>query len=139
MSTRCIIAKKSPAGGYDAIYCQHDGEPGYVGKLLVENYGASSANVTRLDLLFQIGFLDELGATIEGCVPLAPAPWINPAYLYCPDLDAVYHMGAGGMACAYNYIFDGVQWMYYDALLHEFGQPYDLQPVPGQYWEGVTV
>lgn len=57
MSTRCLIGKENTDKTITYIYCHHDGYPGYVGKMLLDNY----TNIETIDELLALGDMSSLG------------------------------------------------------------------------------
>lgn len=64
MSTHCGIAVKTEKG-YETIYCHHDGYPGYMWKMLTENYNSE----TLARNLVSLGDASSISAQI------APSPY----------------------------------------------------------------
>ena len=60
MGTRCYIAKEIDNQQYKSIYCQLDGYPEMVGKLLLKHYNTSE----KLDSLLALGDIYVLGEKI---------------------------------------------------------------------------
>ena len=67
MGTRCYIAEEKENGVYRSIYCQLDGYPEVVGKLLVQHYNMPE----NLCDLFMLGDIYRLGEKTEAD-PLLP-------------------------------------------------------------------
>ena len=63
MSTRCLIGVELKGRKYKYIYCQSDGYPEYVGKILIENYTTRK----KVNELIKRGNLSSLGETIDEC------------------------------------------------------------------------
>lgn len=61
MGTRCYIAEEKENGVYRSIYCQLDGYPEVVGKLLVQHYNTPE----KLGDLFMLGDIYRLGEKTE--------------------------------------------------------------------------
>lgn len=58
MSTRSRISWKKQDGTIESIYCHHDGEPEYVGNILVNNY--DEKNLSDLMALGDLSVLGEV-------------------------------------------------------------------------------
>lgn len=60
MSTRSTIARELPCGTIEAIYCHHDGEPEFNGRILLEHY----SDHAKLDALMALGDISILAPEI---------------------------------------------------------------------------
>lgn len=95
MSTRCLIGITDDVNSniMEAVYCQHDGYPQYVGIVLLEHYNTED----KILELMKLGDMSSIGNTVsdcdyynegdyaEKCTIHKPKTWTDIEYRYAFD------------------------------------------------------
>ena len=124
MSTRCLICKKLPDGKVRGIYCHHDGNLRWVGRMLLDCY----TDEKKIDELLNLGAISSLGKTPDHADgteafqrDLGRSAEGNRAFVR----EAGREVETGG-DIEYVYLWRGDGW--YCAVLHNGNESYEWLP-----------